>query len=221
MASKKINRHELQEDVFFDNLMKIKDFSFQYRNQIMYGVIGAVVIVAGVFFIMNQKSKREAQAVEALGGVEMLYYQNQTDQVIVAGEDMIQKYNDTPEAGLATIILANSYYSKGEFEKAQQKYEAYLKDNAKDDLYGVAALEGWANCLVQSDKYQEAAEKYQEAADKHNDSYAVPFLLEKSAACYQKSGDLEKAKTIYQKIIQDFPEYPQLDNVKVMIGQLS
>lgn len=218
---KKIDRHELQEDVFFENLMKIKDLSTLYKNQIMYGVIGVIVIIAGIYFILNQKHNREAQALEVLGGVEMLYFQNQTDQVIVGGEDLVQKFKDTPEAGIATIILANSYYSKGEFDKAQQKYEAYLKDYKGDDLYVVAALEGWGNCLAQADKYKEAAEKYQEAIDKHKDSYAIPFLLEKSAGCYQKSGDLEKAKAIYQKIIQDYPDYPQLDNVKVLAGQLS
>jgi len=221
VAKKRITKKNLKEDEFIESIASFKEKYEQNKKTI--NTVGTIllILIVGFLFIRHQKQTREAKAIEALGQVEVMYYQNNLDQTIALGEEMLRKYNGTKQAGYCNIIVGNCYYNKGEYGKALNYYQQYIKDYNDVIIYKYGAYDGIGNCFAQQGKYLDAAKAYLEGAKALKNTYGEPFLIEKAADSYSKAGKIKEALDNYKKIIDTFEDYPKLDIVKLSYYELN
>lgn len=221
MSKDRLSKSELRDDEFFHILMNIKDYYAKNQKTINIAFTAIVVVIVGTFFIRWQMNARSAEVTNALGNVEMSYYQNNHEQLIQLGKQFMEDYGDTKEASLCSFFIGNSYYAQKDYANASSYYQKSIDLSTEKDLYFSAAYEGVANCLMQEKKYQEAAEKYIEASKAGEDLYAKPFVLNKAADAYRLANMNDEAAKIYEEIINNYPDFPQLSQVKIYYNQLT
>lgn len=97
--------------------------------------------------------------------------------------------------GENTAKLAEYYYSKGEFDKAEPYFEDLYK-TYKSKTYFVK----YTNCLVYQKKYEEAEKVVNKRIKRDAFDYDYQFLL---ADIYQKTDRQKQADQLYQSLIDD------------------
>ncbi len=220
MSKDRLSRHEMKEDAFVEKLMAIKEFSEKNKQRIVVSIISVLVIFLIGYILVNYHYGRKEDAKEALGRIEILFLQNKIDEAVPQAEELIKNFDGTGEAGYTLILLGNSFYSKGVYDRATQYYSDYLSQYADNDLYTIAAYEGLGNTLIQQGKHLEAIKKFEEAVQKYPTSYSVPFLFSKIGDCYRATKDNTQASVYYQKIVDNYPDFSEISRIKVCLGEL-
>jgi TolA-binding protein len=87
-------------------------------------------------------------------------------------------------------------HKAGYFGKAQQAVESSFKYQ-----YNVG------NGKYQTQKYEEAIKDFEQAVQNHPDDPGVPSAYVRMGDCYRELGQKDKAIQIYQKVLDDFPNY--------------
>ena len=103
---------------------------------------------------------------------------------------------------MATLLLANAYYSSKDFDSALKVFKSVSLENK--DL-AAAALAGAGDSYVGKNQLGLAAESYQEASKKAENSVLKAQYLTHAADSYQATNQLQKASELYTKIIADYP----------------
>jgi tetratricopeptide (TPR) repeat protein len=68
--------------------------------------------------------------------------------------------------------------------------------------------------------YDNAVDYYTKAADYKPNKYFTPTYLLKAALAYEKLSDLQKAKDVYQKIVDDFYDSNEVQKAKKHLARL-
>lgn len=95
------------------------------------------------------------------------------------------------------VKLANYYFNKGEFDKAEVYYAKAIKKYDSKSIF-----ENYINCLLYQKKYDEAEKSINKKVKKFKYDDFYKFLL---AEVYEQTERLEEANAIYQKMIDDLP----------------
>ena len=103
---------------------------------------------------------------------------------------------------MATLLLANAYYSIKDFDSALKVFKSVSIENK--DL-AAAALAGTADSYVGKNQLSLAAESYQEASKKAENTVLKAQYLAHAADSYQALNQLQKASELYTRIIADYP----------------
>jgi len=96
--------------------------------------------------------------------------------------------------------LANHYFNKGEFEKAEVYYEKLFRKNKTKNYFTK-----YFECLVYQEKFEEAEKQSLKQIKR------APFEIEYSfrlAEIYEKTGRQNKADDIYNRLIKDLSPIP-------------
>lgn len=218
---KKITKKQIKEDPLVTYYFKTLDF-IQAHSQKFY--IGAVALLAIIFIIiMLGRSKRNAElaASEALARANYQLSQNQTQEAIDILLNMVDNYSGTESAEKGVYLLGKAYFEKGEYEKAQQYFERYIDDYGDDPILLGGAYSGLGASLEQQEKFAEAAKVYEEGANKLEKNFLAPRLLMKAGRCYRKANQFAKAKSCYQKILDDYADSEFKEDAELYLAKLN
>ncbi len=122
-----------------------------------------VLLAAGVYAGMNYFKGRTAAA-----GAQLT-----TAQGIDELEAFVSSYGSTKLGPAGKLKLAKAYYDAGRLEDALASYQAFEKDNAKNEFAPVAIL-GAAECLEGLGRTDEAIAAYGAFSTAHAASYLAP-----------------------------------------------
>ena len=140
------------------------------RVAIGAGVVAVAALVVGIF--AWQSGERVIKAEEALASVRMPY--SPLELPAAGTADALAKiaadYSGTPAAGKALLRAATVYFGDGNYAKAREQFDAYLREygataQVKDAVFGLAV------CLDAENKSAEAITKYNDFIA--NPSYAA------------------------------------------------
>jgi tetratricopeptide (TPR) repeat protein len=192
-----------------DNFLYI---SIKYKAAIISALVFLACLGAGTFFWMRYQQTNELESALQLSRIAPLLDRGEFKTAIngdgkVPGlkkiaDEYAGKYMGTPSGNMANLLLANAYYSIGEFDSALKVFETVSINN--DDL-AAAALAGTGDCYVNKNKFALAAESYQEASKKAENNVLKAQYLAHAASSFQHTNQLEKASELYTKIIADYP----------------
>lgn len=143
--------------------------------------------------------------------------------------DLITNYPDTRFAEWAQLTKADYYYSRGEFELAEDEYALYTREYPRSRYHAYALLQAARSALAAfagikfdesplveaRERYMQFRELYPQLARQED----VPVVLEQIAATradksldiakfYDKTRKLVAAKYYYRKTISQWPETP-------------
>lgn len=126
---------------------------------------------------------------------------------ITSFRDVVDKYASTVSGVLSSLKLGNLYYEYKQFDQALfyfKKAKKYARDKTLlyNALYNVAYA---AEALAQ---YEEARKYFDELSSVEIEFWALSGYLGKGR-CFEKLGNLEKAKETYEGLKQKYPQYQQ------------
>ncbi len=186
--------------------------AIKYKVAIISILVVLLSLGAGTFFWIQHQKTTEQEASLQLSRIAPHLDQGEF-LIAINGENKIPglkkiaekyagQYTGTPSGNMANLLLANAYYSLGEFDSALKVFKTV--SIANNDL-AAAALAGTGDCYFNKNQFGAAAESYQEASKKAESTVLKAEYLAHAANSYQQSNQLKKAAELYTKIIADYP----------------
>jgi tetratricopeptide (TPR) repeat protein len=188
-----------------DNLLYV---AIKYKAAIIGTLVLLLCIGGGIFFWMQHQKTSEQDAALQLSRIAPFLdhgdYKTAIDgTVTIPGLKKISDdYSGTPSGNMATLLLANAYYSIKDYDSALKVFKSVSLENK--DL-AAAALSGAGDSYLGKNQFGPAAESYQEASKKAENSVLKAQYLTHAADSYQAVNQLQKASELYTKVIADYP----------------
>jgi tetratricopeptide (TPR) repeat protein len=101
-----------------------------------------------------------------------------------------------------------------------RKYVAISKDS-KDELEIAASFYTIGNIyLFELNEFNTAIEYFQKVVDSKNKNYLEDSAMFNLGLCYRKSGNIEKARHIFLRVIEMFPKTARAKDAELEISRL-
>jgi tetratricopeptide (TPR) repeat protein len=217
----KLSKEELKDDEFVDWLARAIEYGRMHMQVIVGAVVALVVIALGVQYLIHSQDKARQEASDELSRAMMAEEAGQPAEALrILSDQVLGRYEGTPAAGRAALMLANRRFAEGSFAEARSLYQKCLDDYGDSPIVGYGAWSGLAACLEADGKVQEAASKYTEYADGHAGTPQAAMALSEAARCYQHLGDRAAQKAALQRLVKDYPRLPMARSAETAIKAL-
>ena len=222
MARQRLTRKEIrQPDQFISYTVQTLEWAKAHTSQLLYGVLGLVVIVALIVVWSAWQTKRQQRAevllYEAVKRLQLDDEQQPTPETREAAiqklQGLVQRYSDTPAAALAHWHLGQQYYAQAEYALALSSYRQALAQLKPDEQRLIPAL-----VMLNMAYAQEASGACQQAIDSFRNVIQSSWLWLRGEAflgigrCHETLGALAQAQEVYARALSD-------DNVQGAIRQ--
>ncbi|MBN2415853.1 tetratricopeptide repeat protein [bacterium] len=219
-ARKHIKKREIQEDRLSVYYRHTSKFLRTHTRNVQIGLFAVVVVLVVMMLMARSKREAEKTAASQLGIAENYLYLNQPAIALTEFEQIAKTFSGTDAAGRAVFHMATIYSQRLDYDNAETYYREYLAKYKNDPLYEAAAMAGIAACAESRDQFEDAARWYDKAwkIDKH--AFNAVFYLENAGMNYRLAGNTERARTVYQTIIDDYPDSPVTGKAEYLMGSL-
>ncbi len=176
--------------------------------------LALIIVLAAVGWAMfqYQRERQETKASLLYARAEMSRKSGQEKFL----KEVIRRYGGTSAALQARMDLFDSYYQKGEIDKALSEIEA-IKKRAKGDMKTFVTL-GEGYLFEEKRDWAKARADYEKAARANIGLEYLAWL--DLARVSELSGDLDKAVQYYREFIGLKPQGNILDFVEVQLSKL-
>jgi tetratricopeptide (TPR) repeat protein len=206
---KKLSKKEIKEDRLVTTYYKAYNYFNENRNRIGIYAGGLLVVIAAIYFYMNNKAENNKQAGLQLSRVMGLYdagsyleaIEGRQGTNIVGLKKIVSEYGSTENGETAKIFLANSYQMLGKVEEAFKYYEDYSGSN---NTFKATALSGEAGYFAYKKDYEKAADLFLSASHVSKENVLNPDYMLKAAVNFIDAGKKEEAKELLETIRKDF-----------------
>jgi len=206
---KKLSKREIKEDKLVTTYYKVYNYFLENKNRIGMYAGGLLVVIAVIYFYINNKAENNTQAGIQLSRVIDLYdsgayleaIEGRQGTDIVGLKKVVADYGSTENGETAKIYLANSYQMLGKIEEAFKSYEDYGGSNK---IFNATALSGEAGYYAYKKDYEKAADLYLSASRVSKENVLNPEYMLKAAINYIDAGKKEDAKDLLETIKKDF-----------------
>ncbi len=206
---KKLSKKQIKEDKLVVSYYKARGYFEENKNRVaLYG--GAfLVLVAAVFFYIQNKKQNNLKAGEQLANVMNLYDNGSYLEAIEgrAGTNIkglkyiVNEYGSTENGETAKIYMANSYFMLGKLDEAFKYYDDYSGDI---NIFKSASLAGRAGYYAYKNDFEKAADLYRQASRVSEADVLNPEYMLKASINYIKAGKQDEAKELLEKIKKDY-----------------
>ena len=206
---KKLSKREIKEDKLVTTYYKVYNYFNENKNRIGMYAGGLLVVIAAIYFYMNNKAENNLQAGIQLSRVMGLYdagayleaIEGRQGTNIVGLKKIVSDYGSTDNGEIAKVYLANSYQMLGNIEEAHKYYEDYSGNNK---VFKASALSGEAGYYANKKEYEKAADLYRSASRVSKVNVSNPEYMLKAAINYIDAGNKEEAKDLLETIRKDY-----------------
>lgn len=206
---KKLSKKEIKEDKLVTTYYKVYNYVLDNKNRLGIYLGGLLVVIAAIYFYMNNKAENNVQAGIQLSRVMGLYdagayletIEGRQGTKIVGLKKIVSEYGSTENGETAKIFLANSYQMLGKVEEAYKYYEDYGGSNK---VFEATALSGEAGYYADKKEYEKAADLYLSASRVAKENVLNPEYMLKAAVNFIDAGKKEDAKDLLETIRKDY-----------------
>jgi len=223
---KKLSKKEIKEDKLINFYKSTVNFFEKYKNKIFtYGGV-LVIVVAAVYFYLNQKSESNEKAGLELSRIMTLYTQGSYLEAIegkqgtniIGLKRLVEEYSGTENGETAKIYLANSYAFLSNYDEAFKYYEDY---SGSIDYFEAASLAGQAGYYATKGDYEKAANLYLNASKQSKINSQNPEYMLNAGIYFLKIGEKEESKILFNRIKEEYATslaYREVDKYLSMIN---
>ena len=188
------------------------------HSKLFFGIIAAVALgVAGYFGFTYYKDKQNLEAQNQMFQA-VHYFEQDSLNLALNGDgnalgfiDIIDDYGITEAANLAHYYAGSAYLKKGDYNAAR----LYLEDFSSNDLLVQArAYSLLGDTYMEEQKFDQAVELYLKAASYKANKFFSPAYIMKAALAYEKLNQNDKAKEMYDKIINEYQDSAEYGDAK-------
>jgi TolA-binding protein len=224
MAKKKEKEELLESPEALAEKLEGAEHWLEENSKLVFGVAGvALLIVAGYFGFNYYKSSQDAQAQKEMFQA-IYYFEADSLSQALNGDgnnlgfiDIIDEYKYSDAANLAHFYAGVAFLKQGKYEAAR----LYLQDfKSKDLLVQARAYSLIGDAYMEEEKFNDAVTYYNKAANYKPNKFFTPAYLMKAALAYEKLNQTEKAKEVYDKIINQYWESSEYQNARKFKARL-
>lgn len=206
---KKLSKKEIKEDKLINFYKSSVNFFEKYKNKVFtYGGV-LVIVIAAIYFYLNQKSESNEKAGLELSRVMPIYSQGSYLEAIegkqgtniIGLKRIVEEYSGTENGETAKIYLANSYAFLGNYDEAFKYYKDY---SGSIDYFEAASLAGQAGYYAMKGDFEEAANLYLRASKISRVNSQNPDYMLNAGIYFLKAGEKNEAKLLFNKIKEDY-----------------
>lgn len=230
MARKKVSRKELlnEPDEILTHSRRLFAFLMAHRVKVLgaLGVIFAVtIIVSGVQFFAERRESRAFALLEEGREIYRTAAEEKTPAEAYAAvephfDSLISEYGGQEGGKLARLAFADMAYEAGAYDRAVALYTQALEDFGDDPSLRDVTLSGLAYAH-EGNGEPEAALRHFERLASGADSYMKSDALFQIGRIYAETGNLEKSRENYERLLEEFPDFAQAGLVEERLGRRS
>lgn len=206
---KKLSKREIKEDKLVTTYYKVYNYFVENKNRVGMYAGGLLVVIAAIYFYINNKAENNEQAGIQLSRVMGLYdagayleaIEGRQGTNIFGLKKIAAEYGSTENGEIAKIFLANSYQMLGNVEEALKYYEDY---DGSNKIFKATALSGEAGFYAHKKDYEKAADLYLSASRVAKENVLNPEYMLKAAVNYIDAGKKDYAKDLLETIRKDY-----------------
>lgn len=220
MSRKRLSKTQLKRDRFVEQTFDWAHWVETHRNEVIGGVVAAVLIVAGFFVWRNmQASATEAAARDYLSARQAYDSGNWA----LAASDLqafVDRHDGTGYGDDGMFFLASAYYQSGQMEPAIQTLRDFL-DRHEDSGFADNARRLLAAAYQGLGQFDQAAEVYREAIENARYEEVEVQLRAELAEVYVAQNRRDLAADQYRQILELESEGPLADRARREYAELT
>jgi tetratricopeptide (TPR) repeat protein len=209
-GKKQDNKEKEQVAEIVEGIHKIENFFKKYKNILVYGVGGLILIIAVYIgykeFVFKPIQK---DALEQMI-IPQNYFEKDSFRLALEGQGLLEpgfativdEYGSTTSGNLARFYAGVCCLKLGEYQQAIEYFDKFKSD---DEIFAPRALANIGNCYVELGELEKAVQYFERAAHK-KDNLASPSYLMKATVVYEKLGQYAKALELYEEIKYKYPD---------------
>ena len=201
-------RAEERADSFQTSVARTRSFFDEHRTALIGGVVALAVLIAGVIGFTMWRPAQDAEAEQALGSILNAYETGDLETALDGDDDRLGLLEIADQYGAATaapFFAGDALFQLGRYDEAA-RYFAMVDD---DGLMGASALAGQAAVQEVQGNHAEAAALYERAAERFPSEATSPGYLLDAGRAYQAAGDLDAAREVYQRAVDEYEDAPE------------
>ena len=129
--------------------------------------------------------------------------------------DIIEEYNGTKAANIATYAAGMSYLNLQQYDKAIDYLERYSPD---EKITGALAIGGIGDAFSQLGQPADALGYYEKALNLDDNEFTTPRFLYKAGVTAMELSEYGKALQYFQRIKDDYPTSAEAESIDALIG---
>jgi len=218
---KKITRKELKKDPMLEKISQLDTYIRAHRKLLAYIALGIVAVCVILILMFISKKKANTEAMGELGLAEMALARNDLEDATLRLEAIVDKYQRTKSAGIASVLLGQVYLNKGDYANARINYEKYVDDYEDEDLLTATAYNGLGVCAEVNEEYLKAARYFEKGGAETEYKFQRHEAFLNAARNYLKANSVEKARKLVELILKAEPEARHKNAAEVLAAQIT
>jgi TolA-binding protein len=224
MAKKEEKKDILENPEVIAEKLEGAEHWIEQHPKTVFGILGAIVLIAGGYFgfryyvgSLDTEAQREMFQAVRYFEADSLDLALKGDGNNLGFEQIIEDYGMTDAANLANFYAGAICLKQGKFQLAI----FYLNDFSSSDILVQArgySLVGDAHMELK--EYENAAKFYNKAANYKPNKFFTPTYLMKEALAYEKLEQPDKAKAVYQHIIDEYWDSSEYQTARKLKAKL-
>jgi TolA-binding protein len=219
MSPRRITKKEMKEDKLVTTAFQLQEWVQQHLNQVLMVAGGVILVAVVVFFIFSSRASRNEKAAALLGKATLEFQAGNASQAITDLHTVMERYSGTKNARQATFLLASAYFYAKDYAKAQAIFQEFIEKYKEDPLLLASAQAGIAECQMENGEFQTAGDNFVKAFSFKPDNFIAPQYLFSAGQAYLKADQKEKAKEVFKKLIDQYPDSNEAYKAKEQLAE--
>ena len=227
---RRITRKQLKQD---DEFVSAAEWIFRWiadnRRQLM-AAIGAVFAAAiawwGVSAWMGSRTDdaslllyHAVRTFEGDAAAGSLVPAGDVDAAEIEFQQVVESHGRSDQAAMAKLYLARIALSRGQTDEARTVF-VDLSQQHGNDLIGRLATLDLIDLRIASGQVEEVAGELESMIVGQDGGLPRDAALYKLGEVFVDSGDPERARTYFERLVEEFPESPYLMNAQLRLNEL-
>ncbi|PSQ89993.1 MAG: hypothetical protein BRD45_01125 [Bacteroidetes bacterium QS_8_64_10] len=194
----------------------------QNRSTVIGALVALVLFIAGAVAYSYYQEQRAQEAEDMLAQIVSVYENGNYKQALQGTAQttgllaLADNYGGSRSGNLARYYAADALYQTEQYDRALKYYKAFEKG---DNLLGASAYAGMAAVHENKEQFERAGDLYKQAAGVLPGNQSAKYLMQAGRA-YLDAGAGEKARTVFERVKQNYPDSQQADNVAMYLARL-
>ena len=222
-------KNKAQDETLVDFVEKTEhaqDFYAKNHDLILYGLLGLVILIGGIFAYNNfyKKPKSDA-AIQEIAQAQRMFEKDSFALALgnpgggsLGFEEIAKEYSGTPVGNLANYYAGVSYLQLGQFDAAISYLEDFSPAGTVLPItyYGVLG-----DAYSEKGDMDKAISLYKKAINKGNNEFLEAYYMKKLGLLYEHQNKLAEAKTMFESLRSKYPTSPAGQDIDKYISRVS
>ena len=198
---------------------------YERNKKVLTGVISAVVIIVGGYFIYTKfiKEPNNEKAAAAMAYPQLYFQADSLDMALNGAENhpgfikIAKKYDGTPSANLAHYYEGICYLKKGDYKNSIKALESF---DGKGTMLGYQAWGCLGEAYMEDKQTGKAIESFKKATGNKEDEVVTPTYLYQLGLAYVADNKPNDAKSAFLRIRDEYPRSMQARDMDKELARL-